>query len=701
VWSHIGLCLLYVPLATWATWPLLAHAADHVIDGIRLHGPIGLLTQADIFLQAWILSWDTHALLTRPAALLDAPIFHPTRWALARSEHMLGDVPLFAPIYLAARNPILAHQLTTVATYVLSATAVYAVAWRSLGSTAAAFVAGALFALSPGQLAMLPQLQTISTMYLPVVVLAGVEVLAGGRRRWWILLAGALLLQGLCSAYLAVAGLVLAGATLFACGITGNVASRTRVGAFLGAALVAAVLLATINAPGAGLRAAGAVPVTPSPVQAALSAAPVASYVPRLEPPGPATPRFLGFALAALAVAGLVRSSDGAGGRRLRAVAAATAVAGYILSLGPTLHLPGDLSLPLPFRLLGLLPGLGALRAPSRFGVLVALGAALLAACGIASLGRIRRGSAVPLATATALALLGFETSSFSWALLRVEAGDTVPGVYRWIAEHARGEPILELPVGVDSTDYGAMTTQSRYAYFGTYHWSPLLNGYGGYPPDAFFLLMAIARRLPDRRALQDLVDLSGVGWIVVHRGPSPPGWDRADGLMLAARIDDASIYRVTLPPVSDRRARLAWPSAEPTTLGGVRIEPLPAEAMRGTLDGLDVPSRMRAGWTLGGWVTVENRGTRPWPGLAAAPAGLVHVGYRWLEGGAVLDAAGTRLARLAADLAPGERVRVPFAVQAPSRAGRYTLRVTLMQPGGEWFDAHGGPSVETPVEVR
>src|SRR5919198_1827600 len=141
LWVHFGLCLLYVPMTAWATWPLAAHPANHVLDAVR-KSPFGLLSQADVLLHVWVLAWDTAALTTRPTALFDANLFHPARWTLARSEHMLGDIPLFAPVYLLSGNPVLAHQVTTLLAYVLSAVAAYAAAWHCVRQREAAFVAG-------------------------------------------------------------------------------------------------------------------------------------------------------------------------------------------------------------------------------------------------------------------------------------------------------------------------------------------------------------------------------------------------------------------------------------------------------------------------------------------------------------------------------------------------------------------------------
>src|SRR5581483_1632373 len=389
-----------------------------------------------------------------------------------------------------------------------------------------------------------------------------------------------------------------------------------------------------VYAPGIAL---GSLPRPPRTIQETLSAAPLASYVPGIGRPIGNAGRFVGFPAALLAVAGLVAPAPTARAARLRVLAVAVGAAGWVLSLGPTLHLPADVALPLPFRLLAAVPGLSALRAPNRFGTLVVLATALLAAVGVA--GITRRSGAVVL-SAVAIAGLLAEATWFRVPLRAVETGAAVPSVYRWLAEHGGGAPVLEVPVGVDAMDYGTMYAESRYAYFATYHWSPLLNGYGGYPPDSFFLVMAIARRLPDPAALQDLVNLTGVRWIVLHRRPeAAAAWTKTDALAVAARWDDATVLRVGLVPTVDLRAKIAWPSQERVTLAGTPIAPVGSDGVRGALRDLRLPARLRPGWTGEGWITVENGSDRVWPGFQAAPDGLVHVGYRWIDAsGAVVD---------------------------------------------------------------
>jgi hypothetical protein len=696
VWTHVGLCALYVPLVVWSTWPVAWHAADHVVDGVRQHGNFGWLALADTLLMSWVMAWDVHALGTNPAGLLDANIFHPARWALARSEHALGTLPLFAPVYLATGNPILAQQLAMVATYVLAAVAAYVLVWRWVERPLPAFVAGALFGLTPSQLAGLSQIQVLPTMWLPVVLLATVEVLRGRRLGWTVGLGLALVMQSLCSPYLGAMAFVTAAAAAAGFWLATRDLDRRRLVRLAAAVGAAAMLTVVAYLPQAILGRSGEIPRPSMALQEGFSARPLASYLPGLGIPGIAAP-FLSIPAVALLVLALalprrlVRAPAGA-----RAAAIAVGVAGWVLSLGPTLR-PGDgVALPLPYRLLAFVPGLGALRAPSRFGVLVALAAAILAGLALAAL----RPATRRIATVAAVAIL-LGANRLTFPLRPIETGGDVPPVYRWLAEHGGGGPVLELPVGADAGNVSVIYGQSRYTYFSTYHWSPLLNGYSGYPPQSFFLVMAIARRLPDRDALQDLVDLTGLRWVVLHLhaldAERRDAWIHGvpEGLTAAAQLEEAVVYRVTLDAKRDRRARLAWPTTEPITLTDVPVAPLGPGDLRGTLRDLTIPPRARPGWALEGWVTIENQSSVAWPGLRAADDGLIHLQTRWQ------DAAGAPvLTRVPVDLRPGEHARVPFVAHTPAAAGRYHLHLTLAQKAGSTFDEHAGPSADAEVEI-
>ncbi len=85
---------------------------------------------------------------------------------------------------------------------------------------------------------------------------------------------------------------------------------------------------------------------------------------------------------------------------------------------------------------------------------------------------------------------------------------------------------------------------------------------------------------------------------------------------------------------------------------------------------------------------------------VASRAPNPVHVSYHWLgaDDSRVVVFDGERT-RLRASLMPGEEREMQASVMAPSEAGRYVLRVTLVQEGVAWLDA-GNSGTFGDVEV-
>ena len=85
----------------------------------------------DARLIIWTLAWDNHALLDRAPSLFEANIFYPAKDALAYSEHLYGISLFTLPVYALTRNPVLAYNLVWLLSFLLSAAAAHALAWRA------------------------------------------------------------------------------------------------------------------------------------------------------------------------------------------------------------------------------------------------------------------------------------------------------------------------------------------------------------------------------------------------------------------------------------------------------------------------------------------------------------------------------------------------------------------------------------------
>jgi hypothetical protein len=615
-------------------------------------------------MSAWALAWDVHALTTQPARLFDANIFYPAPYALAYSEHFLGHLLVALPVHLATGNPVLAFNLALLASTLGAALSMYALAWRWTGSRLAAFGAGLTFA-QVGH-----ELQVVGAAYLPLVPLFLDRWL--GRRRavelWG--LGVSLLLQTLCSYYQGYAAFLVLGIHLAVLAVRGT---RAGLGAVIGVAAGVALAAAVVTIPYLRLAAAGVLP----PVD--LDAARLMSAQLRLMAPG--GPLFPGWAVLVLALLGMVARPRRADVRLLAVVVGA---AGALLAAGPWETIAG-VRVPLPYRWLhATIPGFSAVRFPVRLLSVARFGGGLLVALGLARL-------ATPL-RAAALGVLLLSRMSEGGALgVRPAALGTTPSpVYRVLASATEPGALLELPMGHGGDPRGPYR-ETAYMLASTVHWKPLINGYSGYAPPTYDLLAARARWLPEPGVLQDLVDMAGLRWVIVHagRGPVRDAWRpliEAGTVRVLADEEDAVLLVVDLPArrrleASLRDAVLHRPT---TTLLGAPLAPLPSEALRAAVTFPRLSQPQRPGAPLRVTPIVRNDGDVVWPGLGVWPDGLVVVDVRWTDDGGASMAPTARGLRLPRDLAPGESAAVEAFLSTPRRAGTHRLEVVVRQVGNE-----------------
>lgn len=222
-------------IALLLTWPLVSRLSS-AVDG-----------PGDPLLEAWILAWDLHALRHAPLQLFDAPIFHPHRWTLAYSDHLLGLLPLAAPAYLVGGEPILVHNVVLLATFPLSGLTMFWLVRHLTGRPGAGVVAGILYAFSHYRFGQLGHVQVLSHQWLPLLLLALHRVVTGGARwRDVALAAVAFVLQALSSGYHAYAAAIALGVFV---AWAAAPADRPPLGRAARRGLVAAALAAAILVP--------------------------------------------------------------------------------------------------------------------------------------------------------------------------------------------------------------------------------------------------------------------------------------------------------------------------------------------------------------------------------------------------------------------------------------------------------------------
>jgi hypothetical protein len=547
---------LYAVTTVAVTWPLYRHPATSVLDTPSLYGESAVLIQRDINLTIWTLAWDAHALATDPLHLFDANSYYPAPYSLACAEHKLGNVPLFAPVYLATGNPVAAHQAALLASFVLAGLAMAAFVLYWIDDRAAALAAGFFYAFAPFRLWQLGSLDYISIEYLPLVLL-GIDATLDrrGGRAAAPLLAGALALSSLCSYYIAYAAFVLAGIYLVVGMALRGRTALGRAGVALAALAAAGAVVGALTVPYLVLQRSGVLPdygekglgnigflgMLKFGVGGLLS-----YYVlPRRD----GIPEFLTYTGLALAVASLALRR-----RAPRGALVATAVTGVVLGLGPYATVGwGRGQVPLPYALLmAVVPGFGAMRVPHRFGALTTVGVPALAGLALAELrARVprRAGAALPW---LAVGLFLFEAAPGGLRALSMPLGDRVPPVYRWLAAHGDGGAVLELPA--HRTD---LYRESTYLYYSTFHWLPIVNGYSAYPPQSYLDVMDAVQGLPGPDALGRVLARVRPRWIVLHRAavvaPMRSAYETTlrQALPVAAELGDDLVFDVGGAPGS------------------------------------------------------------------------------------------------------------------------------------------------------
>lgn len=669
----------------------------------------------DSHLIAWILSWTSHALATDPSRVFDANIAYPAPGQLTGSEHLFALQLLFAPLRALGASPVLATNLTALVAYPLAAFAMERLL-RALGFAAAvAWTIGLWFALAPFDATFNVHVLQYPHLWIPAVALRLVRLRARPDGRRSVALAVVYLLAIFTSYYAAVIASLTAGVWALA-ELCRRGPGRVRflvLGAL--AAVVPITLLAAVMQP--YLARAESSPAFLRAFEPTLATS-LADVLP-FATSGPAYLSAITWLETALALVGLAGAYlGGAGARRALPVAAASWALGSFLRRG----LP-----PFVVSLLAASP-LRSFRYVNRLSVLVFFGRALVWAAGLETLARWSRTRfawTAPVATsAVVLALLGSEFGTTPMSPVEALRHEIA---YRYVGQvwsENGGGALLELPItkrasesrnkdANDSLEPDAMLAS-------TFHWWPTPAAYTGYhAPHRFVFLRAVAR-LPEERALADLIDATHLRWLLVRPAESWPSVRAHDDFvasLLASPavgrswdVDGWYLFELTRTPAHARwfRTIAEGPSGGETVLGTPLATLDPSEARASVELGLAAPTPSGA---VRADVAIRNEGTRPWPGVPAPPVPiqlsggrldhtplpgqvLLHARWRRVRVDGVLDSVvAEEWIPLDVDVDPGETLHRSIRIQVlPPFAGPHELEIAVEQFEGPRLD-DGSPS--------
>lgn len=542
---------VYLLAAIVYTWPLALSPASVLAAD---QGP------GDPYLNLWILGWNLQTISERPAALLDgrvfdAPIFHPAPGTLAYSDHQIPQAVAVWPLYRLTGDLVLTYNVLFFASIVACGLAMYLFAWSVTGSRAGAYLAGLAWAAWPFHFAHLLHLQLQALYWLPLGFYF-LHRLAAGLRRWHAMALGVVAaLQGAASLYYGVIGAIaLATGAVVLVAMVGRPRRGVLIRRLLTSAAVGVLVIAPFVWPyWQAQREEG---FTRNLAEAARHAATPTSYL--NVPPsnayaiagllpseaGPERQLFPGFVILAL---GLVGASGAFRGdaRALGMSMTAVVVMGFVLSLGP------DGIRPLYSTLHRTLFGFQAVRAPARFGVLVAFGLAVLAALGLREV-MIRRsgGKATLLAS---VFVLGAGVEYLNAPVPYVARPSTHTAVGAWLEAAPGTGAVVHLPLGLDIENTVPMLQ-------GLEHRRPLVNGYSGQRPPFYAALAETLSTFPSAEAIWALHDI-GVQYIVTRVAVAVGEWPLAERATLGGADGGAAhVYELVWSP--EVEARLALPDA-------------------------------------------------------------------------------------------------------------------------------------------
>jgi len=554
---------IFAVAAVGYTWPLAGH-----LTGV-LAAPQG---PGDPYLNTWILGWDLETLSTSPRAVLtgrvfDANIFYPAQKTLAYSDHLLLPATVIWPVYAVTHNVALCYNLVLLLSLVASALAMFALARQLTASAAAATVAGLVWGFWPFHTAHLIHLQLQGLYFLPLAFLSLHRLIATRRRRDGLALGLFTGLQVVTSVYV---GLMTAVALAVGGTVLSVAAGRWRNSRYLRRVLLAVVTAGVVVAPftwpyldvqrkegfvrnlyQAGLNAAHPIHYLRVPPDNAVYGRtgllrPAADADERGEQTGVERELFVGFSVLLLAAAGV----RGAGWRERRILPwpyLAIAAAGFGLSLGP------DGVRPVYAWLHEHVFGFQAIRAPARFAILVAFGAAVLAALGVAALA-IRRPRAVWLCAG--VIALEFANAPLTFA----PAPPASTPVGQWLAQAPGPGAVLYLPLQLDLENTPFMIESLE-------HRRPIVNGYSGQRPAFYTSLVDTMKQFPSADALWTLRDLN-VRFLVT---PAPiTQFTDPTPLVQRAVLDGRTIYELVWTPEIEEsleRPEAPAPPPAPATL--------------------------------------------------------------------------------------------------------------------------------------
>jgi hypothetical protein len=520
-------------------------------QAFQLSRSVGL--NQDALFSVWRLAWVAHALNTQPTRLFDANIFYPHARTLAYSDALLLPAVVVAPLQWCHVPPVVVYNVTLLSAFFFSAFAMWCLV-RSLTDTwFAGIIVAIAFAFSTHQLEHFERLEIQLAFWMPLTLWALQRTAASGRTQDGLMVGGLVAAQAYSGIYNGIFLLTYLGVVAPCLVLIGSSRKRATI-----VAMVAGLILAF------GLTLPYLIPYLHNRIllgdrsvdEIRSYSATYADYLTvhpnnvlygaRLSTTGHAE-RFLfpGVIVIVLALLGIRP--------RARPISIV-----YLVGLMFAAEASRGLNSPIYTWLHDHIFLYRGLRVPARFGVLAQLSVAVLAGFGIERLCAAITRSWLRVVVLAALLIGVVVEYRANPPLQPVEPQSKI---YAWLRRQPPA-PVMELPVADPSRLYSS--NDVTYMVNSSGHWYPLLNGYSGFYPDSYILLLEAMRSFPSRDSLHYLVKV-GVTYMLVHERYMSREEYRSLTSRLAVAADverlatyfegdyEVAAYRLTPRPPADR----------------------------------------------------------------------------------------------------------------------------------------------------
>lgn len=543
--------LLFLALTIVVTWPL-GRGLGHDVPS----------DYGDPLFAAWAMAWVIRQVgraltghLDAIAHFWDANQLHPEPGVLALSDHFVAQALPLAPVHWITGNPILTLGLAYIVAFTLNGFCTWLLVREITGSSAAGVLAGCLFAFNElfGYFE-LAHLQILSAHWMPLVLYFLRRYFETGSKA---ALTGAVLSQT--ALHLSSGYYLLMFPPFVALYAAWELTARRR---WLHVRtwrhlIVAGLAVGLLTAPFvwpyvAAQRRLG---FSRTLVETTSMSASIDAYV-------ATAPRMaIGYLFAAAAVL-LAVSIRTSGIRRAFPLFGFTLTAlglSFWLSLGPSPTWAGHTypGLGIYQWLQGALPGMDAIRVASRFAVVFLLFLTVLAGMGASLIARLPRfGVVLVLLAAGAFVAVNaprpfrlngvLEPVGLRMPEPYLTPSPEAPAVYRYLASLPETVVVAEMP-------FADLWYSTRYLFFSTFHWKPLVNGFTSFFPPAFIERTRwLANPVNTPEQAWKALESAGTTHVVVHTG----AWDAAyveqleewltsRGARSHGRFDGAVVYEL------------------------------------------------------------------------------------------------------------------------------------------------------------